>query len=219
MGDEFEKYSKKTKYDVPKQTKAENFKYLNERYPAQNCTVIIGDSIVELWNLELFKKYAKVLDCEVLNRGISGDTSDRMYQRLEENAINIKPKNIAVLIGTNDIGLGLPPEFSEKNVENSIKLIREKLPETKIIIISLLPVNKNIGLFNSCVGKRNNELIDELNLRYMELCKKYKVDYLDINTKLKDKKGRFEKDYTYDGLHPNIKGFVLMTPELIDLLK
>ena len=53
----------------------------------------------------------------------------------------------------------------------------------------------------------------------MELCKKYKVDYLDINTKLKDKKGRFEKDYTYDGLHPNIKGFVLMTPELIDLLK
>ena len=37
MGDEFEKYSKKTKYDVPKQTKAENFKYLNERYPAQNC--------------------------------------------------------------------------------------------------------------------------------------------------------------------------------------
>ena len=169
--------------------------------------------------MELFKKYAKVIDCEIINRGISGDTSDRMYQRLESNAINLKPKNIAVLIGTNDIGLGLPQEYTVENVEKSILLIKEKLPETKIIIISLLPVNKNIGMFNSCVGKRSNEQIDETNLKYRELCKKHKVEYLDVNTKLKDKKGKFQKDYTYDGLHPNIKGFVLMTPELIDLLK
>lgn len=219
MADATEKYSKKTEYDTPKRTKTDNFKYLNERYPAENCSVLIGDSIVELWNLELFRQYSRLSGQEVINRGISGDTSDRMYQRLKDNAINLKPRNIVILIGTNDIGLNIPADFTENNVEKSIKLIQSLSPETNIIILSVLPVNKNVGLFNKAVGRRNNEAVTELNSRYKELCNKYSVTFLDVNEKLQDKKGKFEKDYTYDGLHPNIKGFVVMTPDLIDLLK
>lgn len=219
MGELTEKYSKKTEYDTPKQTKTDNYKYLNERYPAENCSVLIGDSIVELWSLELFRQYSRLSGQDVINRGISGDTSDRMYLRLKDNAINLKPRNIVILIGTNDIGLNIPADFTENNVEKSIKLIQSLSPETNIIILSVLPVNKNVGLFNKSVGRRNNEAVTELNSRYKELCKKYSVTFLDINEKLKDKKGKFQKDYTYDGLHPNIKGFVIMTPDLIDLLK
>lgn len=214
-----EKYAKKTKYDTKKQTKYENYKYLNERYPSSNCTVLIGDSIIELWSSELFKQYIRVSGQEILNRGISGDTSDRLFARIRENAVNLKPKNIVMLIGTNDIGLALPSEFTEYNVESCIKLIKKELPEANIILLSLLPVNKNINLLGGVVGRRSNELIAELNSRYKELCKTYRVKYLDVNEKLRDKKGRFEKAYTYDGLHPNVKGFAVMTPDLIDLLK
>lgn len=219
MSNTKEKYSKKTKYDTSKQTKADNYKYLNEKYPPNDCTVIIGDSIVELWNNELFRQYTRLSGQEIINRGISGDTSDRMYLRLEENAVNLKPRNIVILIGTNDLGHGIPADFTVLNVENSIKLIKSGSPETNIVLLSALPVNKNVGILNRMVGRRTNEALSELNRSYKELCEKYAVTFLDITERLKDEKGRFDKKYTYDGLHPNIRGYIAITPELIALLK
>ena len=58
-----------TGYDVIKQTKKDNFTLLNESYAQKNQTVFIGDSIIEIYNTELFDG---ALSTKVYNRGISG---------------------------------------------------------------------------------------------------------------------------------------------------
>ena len=115
-------FQKKTAYDYVQQTKKENFSFLNETYAQQGQTVLFGDSITEIFNsYELFYAFSQTTGQAVYNRGISGDTSDRLLERLECNALNINPKNLVILIGTNDIGLGLPTEYTLKNIKEILQ--------------------------------------------------------------------------------------------------
>lgn len=107
----YKKFRKASEYTAEKHNKMDNFIYLNEKYCQKNQTVLAGDSITELYNhTELFEKYTKLTGISVYNRGISGDTSDRLLERFETNILNIEPKNIVMLIGTNDLGLGADTE-------------------------------------------------------------------------------------------------------------
>ena len=115
-------FQKKTAYDHVKQTKKENFSFLNEKYAQQGQTVLFGDSITEIFNsYELFYAFSQTTGQAVYNRGISGDTSDRLLERLECNALNISPKNLVILIGTNDIGIGIPTEYTLKNIKEILQ--------------------------------------------------------------------------------------------------
>ena len=115
-------FQKKTAYDHVKQTKKENFRFLNEKYAQQGQTVLFGDSITEIFNsYELFYAFSQTTGQAVYNRGISGDTSDRLLERLECNALNINPKNLVILIGTNDIGIGVPTEYTLKNIKEILQ--------------------------------------------------------------------------------------------------
>ena len=115
-------FQKKTAYDHVKQTKKENFSFLNEKYAQQGQTVLFGDSITEIFNsYELFYAFSQTTGQAVYNRGISGDTSDRLLERLECNALNISPKNLVILIGTNDIGIGVPTEDTLKNIKEILQ--------------------------------------------------------------------------------------------------
>lgn len=53
--------------------------------------------------------------CGAIGAGLFAVDSDRLLERLECNALNINPKNLVILIGTNDIGIGLPPEYAIKS--------------------------------------------------------------------------------------------------------
>ena len=115
-------FQKKTAYDYVQQTKKENFSFLNETYAQQGQTVLFGDSITEIFNsYELFYAFSQTTGQAVYNRGISGDTSDRLLERLECNALNINPKNLVILFGTNDIGIGVPTEYTLKNIKEILQ--------------------------------------------------------------------------------------------------
>ncbi len=91
-------------------------------YARHGQTVLFGDSITEIFNsYKLFYAFSQTTGQAVYNRGISGDTSDRLLERLECNALNINPKNLVILIGTNDIGIGLPPEYTLNNIKKFCK--------------------------------------------------------------------------------------------------
>ena len=85
-------------------TKKCNYTMLNKKYALKNQTVLLGDSITDFFNYyELFYDFCKSSGQAVYNRGISGDTTDRLLERLYDNVLSIEPKNIVLLIGTNDI--------------------------------------------------------------------------------------------------------------------
>lgn len=212
-----ERFEKKTEYDVVKQTKKDNFTFLSEKYCRKGQTVFVGDSITEIYNLsDLFDEYTEKTSLAVYNRGISGDTSNRLLERIRENVTSIEPSNIVMLIGTNDINAGSGTELTAKNVEQILDIIKRDCPDAKVILQAIYPVNKSLN--SGMVGIRTNEDIKIINEKLKALAQQKHVTFADFTELLSDENGNFNAEYTYDGLHPNAKGFAVVTQELLKLL-
>ncbi len=210
-------YSKITEYDREKNTKRENYRVLNEEYALENQTVLLGDSITDFFNwYELFYDFSKKSGQAVYNRGISGDTTDRLLERLQENVLNINPKNIVLLIGTNDIGRGLPLSMSVENVSKIIEESKKVCSDVNFILQAVYPINRGM---RDNFEKRSNEKINLMNKEFEKISEKYNCVWLDITDKLKDETGNLKKEYTYDGLHLNISAYKLVAENVIPLLK
>lgn len=206
----FKAYRKRTEYDRDKRNKRDNFVFLNDKCCVKNQTVIAGDSITEIFNMELFDEYIKKSGNLVYNRGISGDTTDRFCERFDETVLNLEPQNLILLIGTNDLTLIDDVEYVFSNIEKVIAKTREVLPQCRIILQSVYPVDVK--------NKKKNRNILLLNDMLKTLTDKYDVSYLDMHTLLCDSDGGFEKKYTYDGLHPNAVGFEVVAREITKTL-
>lgn len=210
------RFRKKSKYGADKINKANNFEFLNLNYCKTGQTVLAGDSITEMYNhTEMFAEYTEKTGIYVYNRGISGDTSDRLLERFEKNVLNIKPKNIVLLIGTNDFHIGANASYIAENIEKIIKLSKEKCEGVNIILEAVYPINSTIN--NQ--GKRNNKNISALNAQLKTLAKANKIEFLDLTSRLADENGRLNAKYTYDGLHINALAYRIITNELVKLLK
>lgn len=211
----------KSKYNTQKTTKAENYKLLNETAALHGQTVLAGDSITEIFNdYELFYEWSKKNDCAVYNRGISGDTSNRLSERFYDNVLNISPKNIVLLIGTNDIGMGRKNEDIAKEIKGILEQIRSKSAETNVILEAVYPVNKNLSIESrQMVGIRSNGKIQGLNTLLKSLADDFGCIWLDLTDVLSDENGNLHKAYCYDGLHLNANGFKTVAEHIIPLLK
>ena len=210
-------YSKITEYSAEMTTKKNNYSLLNQKYAVKNQTVLLGDSITDFFNYyELFYDFCQSNGQAVYNRGISGDTTDRLLERLYDNVLSIQPKNIVLLIGTNDIGRGLPLSMTLENVEKIITDTKSACPDVNFIIEAVYPVNENL---RDKFEKRSNKKINEMNFEFIKLCKKHNCVWLDFTDKLKDECGNLKKELTYDGLHVNAQAYEIIAENVIPLLK
>lgn len=210
------KYERLSAYGADKLNKRDNFTFLNNNYCEKGQTVLVGDSITEMYNhTELFARYEKEHSVRLYNRGISGDTSNRLLERFFDNVLNIEPQNIVLLIGTNDINCGADDECIVSNIGSIVDLTRKHCPNAKLIIIGVYPVNTTINR----QGKRNNARIAGLNEKIEILCGDKSVTYININSQLEDPEGNLSADFTYDGLHLNAKAFEIVTNKLLPFLK
>lgn len=208
---------KKTAYDTVKKTKTDNFTFLNRKYCKTGQTVLVGDSITEICNItELFSKYTAETSLEVYNRGISGDTGDRLIDRIRDNVTSIAPSNIILLIGTNDLGYGYSADSIVMHIERILDVLQKDCPNAKIILQSIYPVNKKIDA--GMVGTRMNSDIKIINHELKNISRKRNIIFADLYDRLCDADGNFNSAYTYDGLHPNAQGFEIVAREIIKLL-
>lgn len=207
----FKSYLKKTEYNYEKNNKKDNFNLINKKYCIPNQTVITGDSITEIFNMELFDDYIKSRGKFVYNRGISGDTSNRLLERFESNVLSLKPSNLVLLIGTNDLTLISDVNYVCSNIEKIIDMAMASDNNMNIILQSVYPVNYK--------NKRKNKAIAALNYMLKKLSDEKGITYLDVYSCLLDENGGLDSKYTYDGLHPNVKGFEVAAEKIIPLLK
>lgn len=163
--------------------------------------VFIGNSITNgaEWN-ELFPRK------RVKNRGISGDTSEGVYDRLDP-VVKGKPAKIFILIGINDISRGIQADTIAQNMKRIVEKIQNESPKTKIYIQSILPVNPDFGMFK---GHMKPQLIKEINQSYQNIAQEYKVNYIDLYSHfLEEGTDKMDKKYTNDGLHLLGEGYLL----------
>ena len=158
--------------------------------------------------------------CGAIGAGLFAVDSDRLLERLECNALNISPKNLVILIGTNDIGIGLPTEYTLNNIKEILQRTQKLCPNTNIVLQAIYPVNSHLSIIaRQMVGKRSNKKILAINEELHKIALESKVQWLDLTNVLSDEKGRLAKEYCYDGLHLNAQGFEIVSENIIPLLK
>ncbi len=172
--------------------------------PKENRIVFIGNSITESWgnlNPEFFVKK------NYINRGIGGQTTPQILLRFMADAINLKPKVIVILAGTNDIAENTGPITLEKINENIISMA-ELAKENGIIVIlsSVLPAFD----YSWKPGLQPAEKIVALNGMIKNYAGKNEIIFLDYYSAMVDKRKGLKNEYTYDGVHPNKEGYQVM---------
>jgi len=166
---------------------------------SKNEIIFLGNSITERvdWN-ELLGI------CNVQNRGISGDITFGVLQRLNE-VTNEHPKKVFILIGINDVSRNIPDSVILANYYKIVERIKRASPETKIYFQTLLPVNNEFTQFKSHYNK--DEHILWLNEQIKKLGKEERITVIDLYPHFLDDQKKLDKKYTLDGLHPNAEGY------------
>lgn len=140
----------------------------------------------------------------VKNRGISGDITFGMLERLDE-VINGHPAKVFILIGINDISRNIPDEVIAANHRKIVERIQAGSPKTKIYFHTLLPVNNTFTQFKNHYNKDAH--IAFVNQQIKALASEKKITLIDLHPHFVDADGRLDKKYTIDGLHLTAEGY------------
>jgi lysophospholipase L1-like esterase len=174
----------------------------------ENRVVFIGDSITDYWKLADYfpgKPY--------LNRGIDGQTTPQMLVRFRQDVIDLHPRVLVVLAGTNDVA-GVTGPTRNEDIEANYASMAElaRLHHIRVIFSSLLPLNNYTEDAKESFALRPHERILALNRWLKDYCAKNKLLYLDYFSALVDDKGMLKRDLSDEGLHPNAAGYKIMAP-------
>jgi lysophospholipase L1-like esterase len=176
--------------------------------PDENRVVFFGDSITDIWKLEEYfpgKPY--------LNRGIGGQTTPQMLVRFRQDVIDLHPKVVVILAGTNDIAGNTGPMRLE-DIEGDYVSIAElaRANHMAVVFSSVLPVHNYTPKSQDFFAQRSTEKILALNQWLREYCTANGLVYLDYFSSMVDDKGLLKRELAEDGLHPNPTGYKIMAP-------
>lgn len=191
----------------------EQRKSLFEALPDTKGEIIfLGNSITDggEWT-ELFNNK------NVKNRGISGDISAGVLNRLPE-ITSSKPSKVFLLIGINDLARNISVDSLFGNICLIAGTIRKQSPGTKVYIQSILPVNDSFGMFKEHTSKASQ--IIETNNLLRDWCTKTEFTFVDLYSRFKNNDNdRLNPKYTNDGLHLMGDGYVFWTEMIKPYLK
>ena len=177
--------------------------------PGENRVVFFGDSITDIWHLEEYFP-----GTPYINRGIGGQTTPQMLIRFRQDVIELHPKAVVILAGTNDIAGNTGPmrlEDIEANYVSMAELARAN--SIRVVFSSVLPVHNYTPQSQNMYAQRSPEKILALN-RWLKEYVTARGDciYLDYFTAMVDDKGLLKRELAEDGLHPNAAGYKIMAP-------
>ena len=175
--------------------------------------VFMGDSITDSWPQPRFgDMFARK---GYVGRGISGQTTPQMLVRFRPDVIDLKPRVVVVLAGTNDIAGNSGPMTNEE-IQGNLASMSElaKANGIRVVLSSILPVSAYHTVPNGVpqTTARPMDRIRALN----DWMKKHAAAqghvYLDYFSAMLDDKGVLRQELSGDDLHPNAQGYAVMEP-------
>tara|TARA_B100000900_G_scaffold271213_1_gene231630 strand:- start:10 stop:651 length:642 start_codon:yes stop_codon:yes gene_type:complete len=172
----------------------------------ENRVVFLGDSITEGWS-SLYPDYFE--EKPYVNRGIGGQTTPQMLIRFKQDVVDLMPTVVVILAGTNDI--------AGNTGQSNVKMITDNIFSMatiaaaygiQVVLSSVLPVYRY---------EWSPEIVDPpsiisaVNERLKEYAESNALYYLDYFSEMVDDKRGLKKEYTPDGVHPNKRGYELMS--------
>ena len=162
----------------------------------KGAVVFLGDSITQGWGTLA----QDIPGVKVANRGISGDTSRGLRARLQGDVLDLAPRAVALLIGTNDLDQGAEPEVVAENVKAIVAALHSSDERMPVIISKVMPRGAKPNLFP--------EKIQRLNALYDEAFKgDGRVTFCETWPLFAGENGAPRKEEFPDMLHPNAAGY------------
>ena len=165
--------------------------------------VFMGDSITENWLLG----DADLFDAEMVNRGISAQTTPQMLLRFRNDVVDLKPEMVHILAGTNDIAGNTGPlrkEDFQNNIMSMVELAQAN--NIRVILGSIPPA----AVFSWQPAVNPVVHVRELNDWLEQFAGEKNLGYIDYFTALSGQEGELRADLGNDGVHPNRDGYVIM---------
>lgn len=164
----------------------------------------LGDSLTSGYELNSKDTWTNLISMqckiEVINCGISGDTTAGMLSRSEQLFLKYEPTHLIIFGGTNDLWFGLKDEF----ILSNIHAIIVRAHYYKIACIVGIPTPSiNLNQLN-IIRENYSECIRAFKNSLLIFCKDNNHEFIDFS------KSMNSKHYLDDGLHPNLKGQKVM---------
>jgi len=190
--------------------KAENELVIENKAPVK--MVFMGNSITEGWKLfdpNFFNS------TDYVNRGISGQTTPQMLIRFKQDVLDLKPKGVVILAGTNDIAGNTGP-MSIQEIYNQIESMAglAALNKIEVFLCSVLPVYD----YPWKPGLKPAPKIVALNEMLKTLAGEKNYLYIDYFSQMSDDKNGLKASLGADGVHPNEKGYEIMKRVLLNTI-
>lgn len=181
---------------------------LTTKKSGEKRIILMGDSITEFW-LQIHPEFFK--GKPYIDRGISGQTTSQMLIRFRPDVINLQPDVVVILAGVNDVAGNTGPTTPEKILGNIISMVElAKANAIKVILCAVLPAND----FYWRPNDKAAETIIHLNQLIYSYAKQHHIPCVDYHTAMADAKNGLPKEFSNDGVHPNLKGYQTMEPLL-----
>jgi lysophospholipase L1-like esterase len=186
-----------------------NCKYLaaNEKLspPTRHRIVFFGDSLTEYWGVEDPTFFTN----DVINRGVSGQTSAQMLVRFRQDVLDLHPSTLHLVAGGNDLAGNTGPTSLARVEGNIMSMVEQaQAHHIRVVLGSLLPA--------TVLPWRPSVKIGPTIIEFNEWLKQYAsergITFIDYYSPLVDDSRAFRKELTVDGVHPNRAGYAVMEP-------
>ena len=175
--------------------------------------VFMGDSITDNWQQPRFGGFFP--GKTYVDRGISGQTTPQMLIRFRPDVVELSPKVVVILAGTNDIAGNTGPMTNE-DIERNIQSMAElaKAHDIKVVLSSIMPTSAYHTQPNGTpqTTQRPMDRIKAINTWMKDYADRNGHVYLDYFSAMVDSTGVMKAELTGDDLHPTIDGYKIMAP-------
>ena len=179
----------------------------------ESRVVFMGNSITEGWN-NLSPAFFK--ENPFIGRGISGQTTPQMVLRFRQDVVDLQPKAVVILAGTNDIAGNTGPSTLKMIMDNISSMVElAQSNNIKPILCSVLPANR----FSWRPEAKPADSVIELNRLLKTYAQKNKITYVDYYSSMVDNEKGLKKEYSGDGVHPNATGYAVMEGIILKVLE
>ncbi len=170
------------------------------------AVVWIGDSLTEQgwWGFLSRER-------DIVNRGIGGDNTYGMLDRLPE-ILDFAPRKIFLMGGVNDLSAGYSIEEIVENMRQMVEMIHQRLPECELYLQSVITPNNEVLAYSYIKDKQAE--VKALNVAYKAICDEGLAQWVDIASLLENEAGELKEELTKDGIHLHPEAYFIWVEHL-----
>ena len=190
------------------------------RYKADNDSIIangefpdvvfMGNSITDNWAYFHPEFFSENNFC---GRGIGGQTSAQMLVRFTADVIDLHPKAVVIMAGTNDVAHNDYWVTPEKVVDNIVAMCDLARAHGIVPIISSIPPCSKFQIMNP------GQTIIEINKSLRAYAEAHDIVYVDYHSALADEHLGLPSSLSEDGCHPKPDTYFVMEEMVLEAIR